>query len=409
MTDTPFGRVADDGTVYVVTSGGERVVGQWPDGDPQAALEFYRTRYDGLAVEVDLLEQRIRSGALSPEEAASRVATVRESVLEAQAVGDLDALVGRLDALKPVIDERREARKAERAARAEESKAAKEQIAVEAERLATGTDWRNGANRLRELLEQWKNLPRIDKASDDALWHRFSSARTTYTRRRKQHFGELNEKREQARIAKEKLVIEAEELASSTEWGETSRAFRDLMARWKAAGGAPKDVDDALWKRFRTAQDTFFGARDAANNKINEEYARNADIKRALLDKAEALLPVTDSKTALDAFRDIASQWDGAGKVPREDMKDLEGRFKRVEQTIRGAEDARWRRTNPEAQARAAATVAQLEQLLESLQADLAKAEAAGDDKAAGDARAAIEARQSWLDEAHKALTEFTP
>jgi uncharacterized protein DUF349 len=409
MTETPFGRVADDGTVYVVTSGGERVVGQWPDGDPQAALEFYRKRYDGLAVEVDLLEQRIRSGALSPEEADSRVATVRESVLEAQAVGDLDALVGRLDALKPVIDERREARKAERAARAQESKAAKGQIADEAERLASGTDWRNGANRLRELLDQWKSLPRIDKASDDALWHRFSSARTTYTRRRKQHFGELNEKREQARVVKERLVSEAEDLASSTEWGETSRAFRDLMTRWKAAGGAPKDVDDALWKRFRAAQDTFFGARDAANSKINEEYARNAESKRALLEKAEALLPASDSKAALEAFRDIASQWDAAGKVPREDMKDLEGRFKRVEQTIRGAEDARWRRTNPEAQARAAATVAQLEQLLESLQADLATAEAAGDASAAADARAAIEARQSWLDEARKALREFTP
>ena len=170
----------------------------------------------------------------------------------------------------------------------------------------------------------------------------------------------------------------------------------------------PKDVDDALWKRFRTAQDTFFGARDAENDKINEEYAHNAEIKRALLEKAEGLLPATDSKAALDAFRDVAAQWDAAGKVPREDIKDLEGRFKRIEQTIRGAEDARWRRTNPEAQARAAATVAQLEQLLESLQADLAKAETAGNEKAAADARAAIEARQSWLDEARKALTEFS-
>lgn len=408
MTETPFGRVADDGTVYVVTDDGERVVGQWPDGDPQAALDFYRKRYDGLAIEVDLLEQRIQSGALSPEDADTRCATVRQSVVEAQAVGDLAGLAARIDALKPLIDARREVRKAERAARADESKAAKEQIAVEAERLAAGTDWRNGANRLRELLDQWKSLPRIDKASDDALWHRFSSARTTYTRRRKQHFAELNERREQAKVIKEKLVVEAEELASSTDWGDTSRAYRDLMTKWKAAGGAPKDVDDALWKRFRTAQDTFFGARDAENNKINEEYARNAEVKRALLDKAEALLPVTDSKSALDAFRDVAAQWDAAGKVPREDIKDLEGRFKRIEQTIRGAEEARWSRTNPEAQARAAATVAQLEQLLESLQADLTKAETAGNEKAAADARAAIEARQSWLDEARKALTEFS-
>jgi hypothetical protein len=409
MTDSPFGRVAEDGTVYVVTSDGERVVGQWPDGDPQAALDFYQKRYEGLAVEVDLLEQRIRSGALSPEEAQNRVAEVRQSVLEAQAVGDLDALIARLDTLKPLIDERREARKLERAARAEESRAAKEQIAQEAERLAAGTDWRNGANRLRELLEQWKTLPRIDKASDDALWHRFSSARTTYTRRRKQHFAELNEKREHARVAKEKLVVEAEDLAASTDWGETTRAFRDLMSRWKAAGGAPKEADDALWKRFRAAQDTFFGARDAANSKLNAEYAANAEVKRGLLERAEALLPVTDSKAALDAFREIADRWDAAGKVPRDDMKDLEGRFKRVEQTIRGAEDARWRRSNPEAQARAADTVAQLEQSLESLRRDLTRAETAGNEKAAGDARAAIEARESWLDEARKALNEFTP
>lgn len=408
MTESPqFGRVADDGTVYVTTSEGERVVGQWPDGDPQAALDFYRKRFDGLAVEVDLLEQRIRSGALSPEDASSTVRKVRASVVEAQAVGDLDSLVARLDALTPVIDERREQRKAERAAKALESKAAKEKIAAEAEVLAAGNDWRNGANRLRDLLDQWKALPRIDKPTDDALWHRFSSARTTYTRRRKQHFGEVNEKREAARIAKEKLVAEAEELATSTDWGDTARAYRDLMTRWKAAGGAQKDVDDALWKRFRAAQDTFFGARDAENNKLDAEYAANADVKRALLTEAEALLPVTDSKSALDAFREIADRWDAAGKVPRADIKDLEGRFKRVEQAIRGAEDDRWRKSNPEAHARAAATVAQLEASIAKIEADRDKAEAAGNAKKADQARADIEARQSWLEEAKKAMNEF--
>ena len=92
--DPGFGRVDADGTVYVRTADGERVVGQWPDGDPAAALAFYRKRYDGLVVEVDLLEQRIKAGALSPEDATSTVAKVSARVAEAQAVGDLDALVG---------------------------------------------------------------------------------------------------------------------------------------------------------------------------------------------------------------------------------------------------------------------------------------------------------------------------
>ena len=406
--DPGFGRVDADGTVYVRTKDGERVVGQWPDGDPAAALSFYRKRYDGLVVEVDLLEQRIKAGALSPDDATSRVSMVKRTVAEAQAVGDLDALTARLEALEPLITARREARKAERVAKAEEAKQAKLTIAEEAEKLAASNDWRNGANRLRDLLTSWKSLPRIDKASDDELWHRFSSARTAYTRRRKQHFSELNEKRDGARVVKEKLVVEAEALADSTDWGATARAYRDLMGQWKAAGPAQKDVDDALWKRFRTAQDTFFGARDDENAKLDTEYAANAEVKRALLVEAEKLVPVENSRAAREQFRDLAEKWDAAGKVPRSEMKELEGRFKKVEQAVRGAEDDQWRRSNPEAHARAADTVAKLEISIAGLEADLAKAEAAGNTKKADDARAGIEARQSWLDEARKALTEFS-
>ncbi len=280
-------------------------------------------------------------------------------------------------------------------------------IAQEAEQIAQGSNWRQGANRLRQLLDSWKGLPRIDKASDDALWHRFSSARTTYTRRRKQHFAEVNERRDTAKAAKEKLVVEAESLATSTDWGETARAYRDLMSRWKAAGGAKKEVDDALWKRFRTAQDSFFGARDSVNAKLDEEYAANAEQKLALLAEAEKLVPVTDPKAARAAFRGLAARWDEAGKVPRDRMKDLEGRFKQVEQSVRGAEDDRWQQSNPAAAARAADTVSQLEATIAALRSDLDKAEDAGDSKQAADARAAIEARQSWLDQARKSRTEF--
>jgi len=412
MTEAPeptdFGRVDDDGTVYVRTPDGERVVGQWPDGDPAAALAFYRVRYDGLVVEVDLLEQRIAAGSLTPEDASTAVKKVRALVVDAQAVGDLASLVARLDALGPVIAVRREARRAERAAKADEAKGEKQRIAEEAERLAVGSDWRNGANRLRDLLAAWKALPRIDKPSDDELWHRFSSARTTYTRRRKQHFAELNERRDGARVIKEKLVVEAESLAESTDWAATARAYRDLMTQWKAAGPAQKEVDDALWKRFRGAQDTFFGARDAANTALDQEYATNAEVKRALLVQAEALLPIQNHKGAREQFRELAEKWDAAGKVPRQDMKDLESRFKKVEQAVRGAEDDQWRRSNPEAYARASDTVAQLETTIASLQAKLEKAQAAGKDKAAAQAKADIEARQSWLDEARKALAEFS-
>ncbi|MDQ4006504.1 MAG: DUF349 domain-containing protein [Actinomycetota bacterium] len=408
-TETRWGRVAEDGTVFVKTSEGERAVGQWPDGSPDEALAFFTKRYDGLALEVDLLERRIRSGKLGPDDAASAMKKVRGLVAEAQAVGDLEGLLARVDALESVVADRREERKAERARRVEEARVQKERIAGEAERIAAGTDWRNGANRLRELLEEWKGLPRLDRAADDALWRRFSSARTAYTRHRKQHFSELNEKREGARAAKEKLAAEAESLSDSTEWGATAGRFRDLMRQWKAAGPAHKDVDDRLWARFRGAQDTFFTARDAANAEQDKEFAANQQVKEGLLAEAEKLLPVTDPRAARDAFRDIAARWDRAGKVPRAALKDLEGRLRRVENAVRSAEDDRWRRSNPEARARAADTVAKLEASLADLEAQRNQAAQKGNDRKARDTEQAIEARQAWLAEARRALDDFTP
>lgn len=408
MTSHEWGRVDDDGTVYVRTADGERSVGQYPEGTPEEALAFYTERYAALAFEVELLEQRVNSGVLSPEEATESVKTVRTQVVDANAVGDLVALAGRLDALGPIIARQRDARREERAQRSAEAKAAKEELVGEAERIAEGSDWRHGANKLRDLLEKWKALPRIDRASDDALWRRFSTARTAYTRRRKAHFAELNEQREGARVVKERLATEAESLADSTDWGPTAGRYRDLMKQWKAAGPAPKEVDDALWKRFRGAQDAFFGARDAANAALDQEFAANAEVKEALLVEAEALLPVEDVDAAKRAFRDIADRWDAAGKVPRDRMKDLEGRIRKVEQAIRAVEDEAWRRSDPEKSARADDMVSKLESAIAQVEADLEKARAGGNEKKVRDLEENLESRRSFLEMAKRASADFS-
>lgn len=407
MTSNEWGRVDDDRTVYVKTADGERAVGQYPEGTPEEALAFFTERFEALAFEVSLLEQRVTSGKLSPEEATGSVDKVREQVVGANAVGDLASLEARLTALAPVIAEQREARKAERAQRSAEAKAAKEKLVAEAEIIAEGSDWRGGANRLRDLLDEWKKVPRLDRASDDALWRRFSTARTSYTRRRKAHFAELNAKREAAQAVKERLVVEAEELATSTDWGVTAGRYRDLMQQWKAAGPAPRDIDDALWKRFRGAQDAFFGARDAASAAMDQEFSANAEVKEALLVEAEALLPVTDLEAAKRAFRDIAERWDAAGKVPRDRMKDLEGRIRKVEQAIRSVEDDQWRRSDPEKSARADDMISKLEAAIAKVEEDLAAARAAGQDKKIRELEENLESRRMFLDTAKRASADF--
>lgn len=402
------GRVDADGTVYVLTADGERPVGQIPDATPEEALRFYVRRFEALEVEVGLLEQRVRAGSLSPEEARHSITTVRKAVTGANAVGDLEALAARLEGLSPVLAEQSEARKAERARQHAATREAKEAMVAEAETLAEGNDWRAGVNRFRALLDEWKALPRIDRATDDALWHRFSSARTTYTRRRKAQFAEQAARRDGARAVKEQIIAEARELAGSTEWGPTSGAFRDLMTRWKAAGAAPRDVDDALWAEFRGLQDQFFDARTSALSEQDAEFKGNLDAKEALLTQAEAdILPVTDLNAARTAFRSFLEQYNALGKVPRDAIRGLENRVRALETAVRKAEEDEWKRTDPEARQRAEETVAMLAAEIEKLSAKVEKARARGDQQAASKAEDSIRTYQVWLDQAQATLDDF--
>ena len=371
-------------------------------------MAFYVRRFEALEVEVALLEARVSSGALSPDEARHSVNQVKSSVASANAVGDLAALAARLEALTPAITEQSEARKAERAKQLEATRETKEKMVAEAETLAQGNDWRGGVNRFRSLLDEWKALPRIDRATDDALWHRFSAARTTYTRRRKVQFAEQSAKRDQAKAAKEQIIAEARQLADSTEWGATAGAFRELMTRWKAAGAAPREVDDALWAEFRGIQDNFFNNRASVLSEQDAEFKANLDAKLALLDEAEAtLLPVTDLAAGRAGFRSFLEKYNQYGRVPREQIRTLDARVKALEAAVRRAEEDEWRRTDPEARARAEDTVAMLETEIAKLTEKITKAEARGDKKAADKARESIATYTTWLDQAKATLAEF--
>ena len=97
----PWGRVSDDGTVYVRTADGERVVGIWQAGSPDEALAFFTRRYDSLATEVSLLERRISTTDLAPGQVKATITRLHAAIDEAKAVGDLDGLKRRLDAKPP--------------------------------------------------------------------------------------------------------------------------------------------------------------------------------------------------------------------------------------------------------------------------------------------------------------------
>ncbi|NGN63075.1 DUF349 domain-containing protein [Streptomyces sp. A7024] len=407
MTSDPWGRVDETGTVYVRTADGERVVGSWQAGSPEEALAYFKRKYDGLVVEIGLLERRVQTTDLSAKDAMTAIEHLREQVTDAHAVGDLDALGKRLDKLVSDVDARREERKAAKARATEEARGAKEALVAEAEELAQSEQWRAAGERLRALVDTWKGLPRLDRKSDDELWHRFSHARSAFSKRRKAHFAALDAQREEARQRKEKLVQEAEALSDSREWGPTAARYRELMADWKAAGRAQREHEDDLWARFRGAQDVFFQARSEVFAERDVEQRENLTRKEELVAEAEKLLPVTDLKGARSSFRSINERWEAIGHVPRDARPKIEGRMHAVERAIQEAEEAEWRRTNPEARARATGLAGQLQDAVDKLHKQIDAARASGNEAKAAKLEQELQGRQALLDQALKGLQEF--
>jgi hypothetical protein len=392
--------VADDGTVYLITSSGERVIGSWQAGDAEAAYAHFGRRFDDLATEVTLMETRLASGTGDARKIKSAAAALADTLSTANVLGDVDALAARLATIAAHADESAQAERARRDQQRAELAARKEALAVEAEDLAANaTQWKMAGDRMRAILDEWRTITGLDRKTDEALWKRYAAARDAFNRRRGAHFSELDKERAGARSAKERLCERAEALSTSTDWTGTAATFRDLLAEWKSAGRTAKDTDDALWNRFKAAQDTFFAARNAVSAERDAEFVANAEAKVKLLAEAERIDP-SNPGAARAALRVITDKWDAIGKAPKERAAELDRRLRAVEQKIRDAADAG--RIDPEAQARAE----QFRSRAEQFERQAEKAAAAGRDKEAAQARASATQWREWADAAAKSLTK---
>ena len=400
-----FGRVADDGTVFVKDGEGEREVGQFPDASKEEALALYARRYLDLKAKLDLFANKLKANNVKSREIDETIKALSAETEQPAVVGDLTALKAQFEALKEEGAAKKtaltEARKAAIAKAREERTAIVEKAEALADSLDENTNWRSTADKFRSLFQQWqehqRNNIRIDKEDADALWARFSAARTKFNFARRKWVQSRDEERNSAKAAKEAIIAEAEALQDSTAWVETSRKFTELMDRWKKAGRAGRRDDDAMWERFRAAADVFFNARQADRDQISSSEKENLVKKEALLVKAEALVPVKDEESAKQARQALAAiqeEWDQIGYVPRDEVRRIEGRLDAVDKQIKAVEDAAWKQSDPEADARKSSFEEQLNAHLADLDAKIA---AESDPKKKAKLESEKATKEQWL------------
>jgi hypothetical protein len=398
-----WGRVDDDGTVYVREADGERAVGSYPDATPEEALAYFERKFVELQGQVALLEQRVRGGAPAAD-VSKAIASLTEAVAGANAVGDLVSLTDRLGKLSGSVGELTEKQSAEARAAVDAAIVEREALVAEVEKLAAQdpakAQWKQVSAQLDELFTRWqtaqKDGPRVPKATADELWKRFRAARATIETHRKAFFAELDSTHKESRSRKQELVERAEALISKGTAAIPD--YRRLLDEWKLAGRAGKKVDDALWARFKAAGDALYAAKAEVDARENVEFAGNLEQKLALLDEAEKLLTETDREVAKKTLLGIQRRWDAIGKVPRDNLRQVEDRLRKVEAAVKKLDDDHWQRTDPEKVARSSGLAAQLSGAIEKLERELEAAKAAGNARKIKDAEEALASRRMLLD-----------
>lgn len=403
MQTNEFGRVDESNTVFVIDNGTERQVGQYPNVSPEEALAYFSKKFEDLEAQVRILEQRVAAGITDSKSLKAGHDAVVKELREPSVVGNIQSLRGRVERLAVGIAASAAKAQEERGEVIVKALAEKEEIATKAELLIKnlgGVNWKKSAAEMTELFEAWQKLqkegPKIPKSQTDPIWKRFSQARAKFETGRRAYFADLDGKFKEAKKAKTTLTESAEALVAKG--SEAAAEYRRLQDQWKAAGKAGK-VEDALWARFRAAGDAIFAAKKEQDSELLATQSENLKLKLALLEQAEGI-DTADLAKAKSAMSQIQSQWVKVGHVPKDDIRKLEDRMKKVEKSLSDAQADDWRRSDPAAKARSNSLVEQLETAIAALEGELATAPAAKKK----DVQSQIDARKSWLVAAQQAV-----
>ncbi|MEY4451078.1 MAG: hypothetical protein RLZZ380_199 [Actinomycetota bacterium] len=397
MTTTEFGRVDSENNVYVIEPNGERKVGQYPNVAPEEALAHFKQKYDALEGAVKLLEQRVNKKA-DADSISKAAAKLTVDLIEANAVGNLQALRERVLALAPKIQDLLNSKKAENQEAVTAALSVRESIAAKAEALANGdlskVIWKDLSATLNTLFEEWqaaqKSGARVPKAEADAIWKRFQTARNKVESAKRAFFAEAGNKAKAAKATKESIVKRAEALVAKG--SDAVIEYRKLLDEWKAAGRTKND--DALWVTFKAAGDAIYAAKGEQMAVVSASQSEALTAKLALLEEAKAIDPTKDLAQAKRLLTSIQDRWEKAGRVSRNDLAKTEDKLRAIETAVKNAERDLWKSTDPAAKARKDDVTLKLEEAIAKLERELATAT---DKKKIAELTEALEARKSWL------------
>ena len=198
----------------------------------------------------------------------------------------------------------------------------KTKLCESAEKLADEADIISAFHQLQELHQEYRETGPVAKELREEIWTRFKAASTTINKRHQQHFEAIRTREEENLTKKTLLCEKAEELIkeeykTSADWEKSTKEIIALQQEWKTIGFAPQKMNVKIFERFRAASDNFFSCKGEFFQKLKEQFAENAEKKKILVEKAQALSKSTDWKTTSDKLIALQKEWKTIGMAPK--------------------------------------------------------------------------------------------
>ncbi len=189
-------------------------------------------------------------------------------------------------------------------------------------------DWQDNTNKVNDLLKIWKNIGPVPQKVNIDTWNRFKTALDAFFANKKEYFDKLKEQQMHNYNLKVELCMQAEALNSSTDWKTTTNELIRLQGEWKKIGPVPKKNSDKIWKRFRTACDDFFNAKQAYFSNVQASEGENLAKKLNLMTRLKEHQFGADKSANLDILKTFQREWTEIGHVPMKEKDRLHNEFR---------------------------------------------------------------------------------
>lgn len=292
----------------------------------ESVAEGLTSKFNEVKAKVDELESEWNT-AEDVLKLAGKLARLKEYLLHANAIGDYEPLLASIAAKEKMVKEQYS-----------NNLKLKTAIADRAIAIQDSDDWKAATDEFKNIIDDWKNAPLVEKEESDALWQKIEAARTKFYERKRAHQEDIEKEMMQNLDLKLELCEQAEALKDSDDWRATSDKMKELMEKWKGIGRVvSNEKNEELWNRFAAARKDFFDRKKGHSEAIRQEQEANYNLKLALVEKAEALQNSIEWKATSDAYSALMDEWKKIGKVPAEHSDELWKRLQAARDTFFGA------------------------------------------------------------------------